>query len=76
MRKKKLAKTRRDYTNEWLAVTPQEHLIQAAEVVGAVLAEGDAAPVRGTNLAHAQTHLLAGLLKTQLQKGDVGIPID
>ena len=73
MKKKRLEKTRQSYANEWMAMKPEEHLNQAAAVVGAVLAVGDTAPMRGANLAHAQTHLLAGLLKTQLS-GEVQIP--
>lgn len=71
MRKKKLERTSRDYSNEWLGLSPQDHLNQPAAVIGAVLAEGDDAVTRGGQLAHAQTHLLAGVLKTQLSGGGV-----
>ncbi len=73
MRKKKIEKSRKEYAAEWSAMTPRQHFDQAAEVVGVVLAVGDTPAIRGANLAHAQTHLLAGLLKIQLS-GEVSIP--
>ena len=76
MRMKKLAKTAKQHANEWLAMTPRDHLDQAADIYRTVLASPHDAVIRGGQLAHAQTHLLAGLLKTQLFGGEVGIPTD
>ncbi len=75
MRKKKLAKTAKQHANEWMAMTPRDHLDQAADIFGTVLGNPHDAVLHGGQLAHAQTHLLAGLLKTQLS-GGVGIPTD
>lgn len=52
---------------DWMAMTPGEHLDQAADIWGVIIG----APVTGDRerlaaLTHAQTHLLAGLLKLQL----------
>ena len=56
------------YKAQWHAMRPKQHLDQASAIVAAVLQRGAKPTIRTASLAHAQTHLLAGVLKSEIAR--------
>jgi hypothetical protein len=66
MSRKKDEERKREAAADWLAMTPRDHLDQAADIWGTIIGTPGGVGDRLTALAHAQTHLLAGLLKLKV----------
>jgi hypothetical protein len=68
-KKKEIQETQnrmKEYRAEWLALTPQGHLEEAASEMGFWLTAGGALDDLLVAYTQVQTHLLAGLLKLHL----------